>query len=175
MVLFQKTQPTELVVITGRCHEVRSTAFLTEDCFQNLTCIDIENCCVIDGAEFVDITATLPELKILKMRGSNISQYNLVQLSKKARKIEFVDMRKCEPFLFSCAHICIWNFINLEFFAAEMKYPRMENREWRMLLNNFSAKVKFGDNMVTILRFWQRWLRDDPNQNRFLNLFISEE
>lgn len=132
MSLFQKTQITELVVLCGKCHKVHSTAFLTKDCFQNLTSIDVENCCVIDGTQFIDIAATLPELKILKMRRSNILQYNLVQLSKKAKKIKMVDMHNCQPFLFSSAHICVWNFIHLEMFLVEMKYPpwKIESGTW---------------------------------------------
>lgn len=172
--LFELSQ-LRLVVIPSVEDLVRDVSFLMEDQYSNVVVLDVENCKNIDSALFADVVGTMANVRVLKLIGSNIKPHSLLQISKVNEKIRVISMKHCEKFLFSVAHCCVWNFRELRYLELEIKYPKLENKEWRKMLRNFSQRVQFDDDMHAVLHYWFRWLQHEPNEyTPFWQLFSEE-
>lgn len=132
---------------------IRDCSFMAEEKFRNVKVISVEDCVNIDGGLLADIVIYLPELRILKLRNSGVTQYNVVTMSRNCKQLLVLDAT-CDHFLYVNAYCVVANLKALRKFECNIYLPGTEYKDWQKLLAIFGSRVEFGRMMVRTIKFW---------------------
>lgn len=145
---------------------MKDVSFLLENPFNDLRVLNIENCKNLDAALFSDIVCSLSNVTELHLNGSNVTQWNLLQIARYCKKLEYVEMQGCQPFQFSSAWTVMGDLPHLRKFYCEIAHADTENRDWRRLINSFSHRIQFGFRMTWDIDYWERIRRSNLDASR---------
>lgn len=130
-------------------------SFLCEEQYQFIKVLSVRDALNIDGGLLADIVIHLPELRILNLRNSGVSQYNVLTMSRNSKQLLVLDAN-CDHFLYSTAYCVVANLKTLRKFECTMYLPKEESKDWAKLVSIFGIRVEFGAMMLNRIRFWER-------------------